>query len=143
MKTGLRPFQKATGNPYHQQSHTSRDVKQIQTLLALLKFNPGPIDGIFGQKTEKAIKAFQLDIGVPVTGKIDENLKSQLDGAYKSVVILNREKPEENKVSPEENKAELKESALRGHQSLLRAGPERIKNTGSKTGRRRGVTKRA
>jgi hypothetical protein len=91
---------------------TSRDVKQIQTLLALLKFNPGPIDGIIGQKTEKAIRAFQLDIGVPVTGIIDENLKSQLDSAYKSVVIRNQDKPEENKEKPEENKEQLKESAL-------------------------------
>ncbi|MGB9437980.1 MAG: peptidoglycan-binding domain-containing protein, partial [Desulfobacterales bacterium] len=68
-------------------SDLSKDVKQIQTLLALLKFNPGPIDGILGQKTTKAIRAFQSDIGVPVTGKIDGNLKSQLDRAYRQTMI--------------------------------------------------------
>lgn len=77
--------------------YTINDVKQIQTLLALLKFNPGPIDGIFGQKTKKAIMAFQLSIGVPVTGIIDENLKEQLDGAYKTYIISKQDEPEVKK----------------------------------------------
>jgi Putative peptidoglycan binding domain/HNH endonuclease/Bacterial SH3 domain len=81
-------------------SDISRDVKQIQTLLALLKFNPGPIDGILGNKTVQAIRAFQLDIGVPVTGKIDENLKSQLDSAYKRVVIRSQEQKKDDEKKP-------------------------------------------
>jgi 5-methylcytosine-specific restriction endonuclease McrA len=90
-------------------SDLSKDVKQIQTLLTLLKFNPGPIDGIPGRKTTTAIKAFQREIGVPVTGKIDDNLKSQLDGAYKLIVIRSqREQRKEEKkppLSPEKPKA--------------------------------------
>ena len=82
-------------------SDLSKDIKQIQTLLTLLKFNPGPIDGIPGRKTTNAIKAFQRDIGVPVTGKIDENLKTQLDGAYKLFVIrTQREQRKEEKKPP-------------------------------------------
>jgi len=79
----------------------SRDVKQIQTLLTLLKFNPGPIDGILGSKTIKAIRAFQRDIGVPVTGKIDANLKSQLDGAYKLIVIHTRKQKQDDEEKPQ------------------------------------------
>ena len=79
----------------------SKDVKQIQTLLALLKFNPGPMDGILGSKTTKAIRAFQLDIGVPVTGKIDENLKSQLDRAYRLSVTRTKEQTQGNKETPQ------------------------------------------
>ena len=75
----------------------SQDVKQIQILLALLKFDPGPIDGILGKKTTKAISAFQLDIGVPVTGKIDENLKSLLDRAYRLSVTHGKEQTEDDK----------------------------------------------
>ena len=78
----------------------SKDVKQIQTLLALLKFNPGPIDGILGNKTTKAIRAFQLDIGVPVTGKIDEDLKSQRDRAYRRVVIRTKEQSRDDEKTP-------------------------------------------
>jgi hypothetical protein len=76
---------------YAETNDKVKDVKKIQTLLALLKFNPGPIDGIIGQKTTKAIRAFQLDIGVPVTGKIDGDLKSQLDRAYRMVVFRTTE----------------------------------------------------
>ncbi len=86
----------------------SRDVKQIQTLLTLLKFNPGPIDGILGNKTIAAIRAFQLNIGVPVTGKIDENLKSQLDGAYKLIVIHNRKQSQDDEEKPQLIKEEPK-----------------------------------
>jgi len=89
----LKPI---TSNP-----DISRDVKQIQTLLTLLKFNPGPIDGILGSKTIKAIRAFQMDIGVPVTGKIDENLKSQLDGAYKLIVIHTRKQKQDDEEKPQ------------------------------------------
>ena len=80
---------------------SSKDVKKIQTLLALLKFNPGPIDGILGQKTTKAISAFQLDIGVPVTGKIDENLKSQLDRAYRQTVMRTKEETRDDQEKPQ------------------------------------------
>ncbi len=84
----VAPLNSCLIHPYNNPKPASKcawvkDVKKIQTLLALLKFNPGPIDGILGQKTTKAIRAFQLDIGVPVTGKIDKNLKSQLDRAYR------------------------------------------------------------
>ena len=87
---------------------SSKDVKQIQTLLTLLKFNPGPIDGIVGKKTTKAIRAFQLDIGVPVTGKIDKNLKTQLDRAYRMVVI----RKDEQKPDTEEKPPTIKEKPL-------------------------------
>jgi 5-methylcytosine-specific restriction endonuclease McrA len=82
----------------------SKDVKQIQTLLALLKYNPGPIDGILGNKTTKAISTFQLDIGVPVTGKIDKNLKSQLDRAYRFSITRTKEQTEDDKEKPQINR---------------------------------------
>jgi hypothetical protein len=80
---------------------TSRDVSQIQTLLTLLKFDPGPIDGILGKQTTKAIRAFQLDIGVPVTGKIDANLKSQLDQAYRRSILRAKEETEDDGEKPQ------------------------------------------
>jgi len=92
-------------------SDISKDVKQIQTLLALLKFNPGPIDGLLGKKTSKAISAFQLDIGVPVTGKIDNNLKSQLDRAYRLSVTHTEEETEDDKEKPQINTAKPKVTA--------------------------------
>jgi len=34
------------------------DVREVQSILTELCFNPGPIDGVWGQKTEKAAKDF-------------------------------------------------------------------------------------
>ena len=85
-------------------SDISKDIRQIQTLLALLKFDPGPIDGILGKKTTNAISAFQLDIGVPVTGKIDQNLKLLLDRAYRLSVTHAKEQTEDDKEKSEINR---------------------------------------
>ena len=88
-----------------------KNVKQIQTLLALLKFDPGPIDGILGNKTTKAIRAFQLDIGVPVTGEIDMNLKSQLDRAYRLSVTRAKEQTGDDKEKPQINRGKPRVTA--------------------------------
>ena len=60
-----------------------RNVKQVQTGLSQLGYYQGRIDGILGLKTSGAIKKFQKNIGVPVTGKIDNHLKSQIEIAKK------------------------------------------------------------
>ena len=100
-ENGTVSADKSNRQPVSSKPDLSKDVKQIQTLLALLKFNPGPIDGILGQKTTKAIRAFQLDIGVPVTGKIDENLKSQLDRAYRQTVIQTKAQTRDDQEKPQ------------------------------------------
>jgi 5-methylcytosine-specific restriction endonuclease McrA len=92
---------KSDGHSASSKPDVSKDVNQIQTLLSLLKFNPGPIDGILGKRTTEAIRAFQLDIGVPVTGKIDANLKSQLDEAYRKSVLRVKELTQDDKEKPQ------------------------------------------
>jgi hypothetical protein len=106
-------------------SDSSKDIKKIQTLLALLKFNPGPIDGIPGQKTTKAIRAFQLDIGVPVTGKIDGKLKSQLDRAYQLAVTRTKEQTRDD-----EEKPQIKKEKPRVTSNLPEKKPEKGVATG-------------
>lgn len=54
-------------------------VYQIQRKLKDLGYNPGPLDGIWGQKTEEAVKGFQRDNGLAATGEIDQATKAQLD----------------------------------------------------------------
>ncbi|CAB1085522.1 hypothetical protein JY97_04115 [Alkalispirochaeta odontotermitis] len=53
-------------------------VHQIQRSLKDLGYNPGPLDGIWGQKTEQALKAFQRENGLPATGKIDHATNTKL-----------------------------------------------------------------
>ena len=45
------------------------DVSNLQERLVQLGFNCGKVDGIFGSKTEVAVKEFQKSVGVFVDGK--------------------------------------------------------------------------
>ena len=54
-------------------------ILKLQERLTELGYNPGPIDGIWGKKTETALKKFQEDNSLPVTGKLDEATKEKLD----------------------------------------------------------------
>ncbi|RJP33058.1 MAG: hypothetical protein C4536_04880 [Actinobacteria bacterium] len=44
------------------------DVREVQRYLNRLGFNAGREDGIFGQDTERALRAFQHNMGLPVDG---------------------------------------------------------------------------
>lgn len=46
-------------------------VMTLQADLTLLGFNAGPVDGVFGPKTENGVKAFQLAHELPATGRTD------------------------------------------------------------------------
>jgi len=53
---------------------------ELQELLALNGFEPGPADGIIGANTRKAVRAFQLKQGWPADGYPSEELLKQLRG---------------------------------------------------------------
>jgi len=54
------------------------DVMEIQSLLAKMGYNLGSIDGIFGLRTEEAIKQFQRDYGLSADGIIGLNTHTVL-----------------------------------------------------------------
>ncbi|HHW56183.1 MAG TPA: LysM peptidoglycan-binding domain-containing protein [Clostridia bacterium] len=47
-------------------------VVNLQARLKSLGFDPGPIDGVFGPKTEAAVKAYQQSRGLPVSGIVND-----------------------------------------------------------------------
>lgn len=53
-------------------------TRQIQAALRDLGYDPGPIDGILGQRTSAAIKAYQSDHGLDENGTISEILYRRL-----------------------------------------------------------------
>jgi predicted chitinase len=59
----------AAARPVLKKGTEGSAVLQLQQLLAENGHSPGAIDGDFGPKTEKALKAFQTVAGLPVTGK--------------------------------------------------------------------------
>ncbi len=52
-------------------SHAARDVLEAQVGLANHGISPGPIDGVMGSQTRLAIRAFQEQLGIPITGELD------------------------------------------------------------------------
>lgn len=59
--------------PLLRQGDRGPAVKRFQTLLWVARFNPGPIDGIFGPRTQSALLAFQgSQKELEITGVVDE-----------------------------------------------------------------------
>jgi peptidoglycan hydrolase-like protein with peptidoglycan-binding domain len=59
-------------------------VKRLQQLLDKRGISPGPLDGLFGPKTERAVRAFQRRAGLEVDGVVGEKTWTKLfaaDGA--------------------------------------------------------------
>jgi peptidoglycan hydrolase-like protein with peptidoglycan-binding domain len=54
--------------PLVKKGSTGAAVTKAQHLLELMGYDPGPIDGIFGAKTEAAVKRFQTDFGLTADG---------------------------------------------------------------------------
>ena len=57
-----------TTDPVLKKGSTGPDVARLQLALANLGFDPGPKDGIFGPKTDSAVRAYQAARGLVVDG---------------------------------------------------------------------------
>jgi lipoprotein-anchoring transpeptidase ErfK/SrfK len=53
-------------------------VFEAQLYLALRGISPGPMDGLMGSQTRAAIRAFQQQTGLPVTGEFDATTKASM-----------------------------------------------------------------
>jgi len=51
---------------------TQDTVRDIQTALTQLGYNPGPVDGLMGRQTEGALSAWRLDSGLPPSDPMTE-----------------------------------------------------------------------
>jgi N-acetylmuramoyl-L-alanine amidase len=57
-------------------------VPGVQARLANLGWNPGPVDGVVGPRTRRAIRAFQRSCGLRPTGSIDDALLAKLEAEH-------------------------------------------------------------
>ena len=53
-------------------------VKPLEKILAELGYAPGPVDGVFDQRTRKAVLAFEKDREMAPTGRISGRLVAEL-----------------------------------------------------------------
>ena len=56
----------------------SADVMDAQRLLAAQGHYQGPVNGVYGVETEAAVKSYQAQHGLPVTGALTPGLMSQM-----------------------------------------------------------------
>ncbi len=63
-------------------------VRDLQEALRALNFDPGPIDGVFGAQTERAVSAFQQAREIPVDGVVGRVTWINIDEADQSHPVL-------------------------------------------------------
>ncbi len=60
------------------QPSLNQAVSNLQSQLAARGYDPGPIDGVMGERTRQAIRAYQRDRQMPVDGQVSQALVSSL-----------------------------------------------------------------
>jgi len=68
----------STPAPVPSVSTSSPIVAQAQVKLTRLGYYNGGVDGSFGPRTSKAIATYQVDYGLPVTGRLDRQTRASL-----------------------------------------------------------------
>ncbi|MBT5434795.1 MAG: peptidoglycan-binding protein [Rhodospirillaceae bacterium] len=58
---------------------TQAEILDAQEMLIALGYDPGTADGFMGSRNRNAIRAFQSDMGMSMTGVVDLNLLNNLD----------------------------------------------------------------
>ena len=58
----------------------TRVVHHVQSRLAARGYDPGPVDGVVGERTRAAIRAYQRDQGLPMDGQLTPELIARLNG---------------------------------------------------------------
>jgi membrane-bound lytic murein transglycosylase B len=76
----LRPTEVQGSWPRGERQLGRSERIELQELLAMNGFDPGPADGIIGANTRKAIRALQLQLNWPADGYPNEELLKQLRG---------------------------------------------------------------
>ena len=59
-------------------TYSAPALYRAQTRLARLGYYPGPIDGDFGPMTSRAIRSYQADYDLPITGRLDRRTRASL-----------------------------------------------------------------
>jgi len=76
--TNQTSSKKIKSNAKNSGSQSNNNVRQVQTALQQKGFDPGPIDGVMGRKTQKAISDFQRQQSLTASGRLDAQTKSAL-----------------------------------------------------------------
>ncbi|MBT8212503.1 MAG: peptidoglycan-binding protein [Acidimicrobiia bacterium] len=104
---------------------SGEEVMALQKSLAAMGLNPGPADGIFGPKTEAAVKAFQEKAGLAADGIAGPNTMAafaEAKGGGAKEAIADR--------------AEEAKAAVEDVSSKARSGTDSLRDKFAKFGRK-------
>ena len=72
-------------------AYRSQLTSNIELILLALGYDPGSVDGIYGERTGAAIEAFQRDADIPVDGQISQQLLQALQQEQIESGLTNRD----------------------------------------------------
>lgn len=87
-------------SPRRQERASIALIRDIQQALASSGYDPGPIDGILGRRTEAAIRAFQSDSGHQMTGVATGELLEEILSRVDRQPVRQDEHPDEVRLVP-------------------------------------------
>lgn len=76
-------------------------VEAIQTILAMMGYKPGPIDGILGLATRRALRNLQTEYGLTPTGEIDKTTLTVMEPWLQQLASTRRSRRYRRAVSVE------------------------------------------
>lgn len=85
-------------------------VRETQILLLVNEVDPGPIDGVLGEKTKRAIRRYEAKHNWPITGLISIGLTERLRSEAQDRLAINE--PKEVPPDSEKNQALLKQKIV-------------------------------
>lgn len=68
-----------SSDPILERDMNNNQVRNLQVVLAGLGYDPGRKDGYFSLETEQAVKSFQADHDLPVTGRVDQQTAEKIN----------------------------------------------------------------
>ncbi|MDF2841748.1 MAG: hypothetical protein K0R00_174 [Herbinix sp.] len=86
---GTNTSKRITNTELKKGSHDGDTVQLVQTMLNALGFKCGAVDGIYGEKTASAVRAFQAKHYLNVTGTVNQFTMSILNTEYARFKVSN------------------------------------------------------
>lgn len=67
------------------ENSSAEAIEAAELRLKLLSISPGPVDGIFDENTRFAVKQFQTEYNLPLSGELDITTQTALDNATMNI----------------------------------------------------------
>ena len=68
-------------------------TQDVQKILLDRGYDPGPVDGILGERTRRALRGFQRAQNLPVTGRPDRRTRAALDQLIPATAVTENQRP--------------------------------------------------